>query len=138
MERAKEVLEKKGLRATIHRIMILSYLMNTRSHPCIDEIYNQILKKIPTISKTTVYNTLNSLVEYGLVNELDLPEGSRFDYKRNNHAHFYCKVCKKVYDLNLEIPEVSESYEGHKIERIQYTLIGICKECLKKQKEEKE
>ncbi len=136
MEKAKKVLEQKGLRATIHRIMILSYLMETKAHPDIDTIYSEMLKKIPTISKTTIYNTLSSLVEYKLVDEIDLPQGPRFDYRDKEHAHFYCKLCGKIYDLDLPIPQKPDYCEGHKVETIQYLYIGICKECLKKHKEE--
>jgi Fur family peroxide stress response transcriptional regulator len=133
----KKLLEEKGLRPTIHRIVILSYLMETKDHPTIDDIYNYVMKKIPTISKATVYNTVNSLVENNLIEQLNLPDGVRFDCMDSEHSHFYCRVCKRLYDIDITLPDVPEFYEGHKIEKVKYLFIGVCKDCLKKQKEER-
>ncbi|MBR4922900.1 MAG: transcriptional repressor, partial [Bacteroidaceae bacterium] len=53
-----EYLLSFGIKPSVQRIAIMDYLMTHRTHPAIDEIYLALCEDIPTLSKTTVYNTL--------------------------------------------------------------------------------
>ena len=82
MEKVKKLLESKGIRPTYQRLKILKYLEDNKEHPTVDIIYEVMKKDIPTISKTTVYNTLNSLIENGVALPIIITgKETRFDSK---------------------------------------------------------
>lgn len=133
--KVRELLKEKGVKPTVHRVEILEYLVDSYSHPSADEIYEHFVreKKLPVLSRATVYNTLRALASAGLVKVIITPDAIRYDFVRQNHHHFYCTKCKRIYDveLNVELPSIS-SINGHEVQNVQLTLVGICKECLKK------
>ena len=134
LDELKEHLEKEGIHPSYHRLKILEYLMSHRTHPTVERIHNELSKEIPTLSKTTVYNTLNLFVSKGIVQELTIEEKEvRYDADTKPHAHFKCIECGCVYDVALEstifeLGKVTE--EGHKVIDCQVYLKGICKDCL--------
>ena len=68
----------------------------------VDEIFNDLSKSIPTLSKTTVYNTLKIFAEKGAILSLTIDEKMvRFDGYNQRHAHFRCLNCNKVFDIPL-------------------------------------
>lgn len=131
---AKAVIESVGIRPSIQRMAIMNYLMEKRSHPTVEEIFLSLSPSIPTLSKTTVYNTLRLFVDSGIVQMLTIDEqNSRYDADTSVHVHFLCKECGKVYDLPTEVitylhPEV---VEGHVVEERYHFFKGVCKECSK-------
>ena len=93
---AYEYLLGYHIKPSVQRIAIMDYLLNHKTHPCIDEIYTALCKEIPTLSKTTVYNTLKLFVEHGAAKMLTIDEKNAcFDGDVHPHAHFQCKVCNK-------------------------------------------
>lgn len=88
---ACEYLEKHGIKPSLQRIAIAEYLMENRTHPTADEIYNALSVSVPTLSKTTVYNTLRLFAEQNAVLSLVIDEKNvRFDIDTSCHAHFQC------------------------------------------------
>ena len=68
MKSLKSILEEKGIKPTYQRLKVFEYMnRNTVNHPTVEMIYERLLKDIPTISMTTVYNTLSAFLEKGLV-----------------------------------------------------------------------
>ncbi len=136
MKRSKEILIGKGLKPTFQRLRILEYLQKHNNHPTVEMIYEYLVKEIPTISKTTIYNTLNALVEKGIVCAITITGTEiRYDFKTFPHHHFLCRRCGKVIDIDIECPYVKKGQiDGHKIEELHGYFKGICKECLKKDK----
>ena len=102
-----------------------------RTHPTIDMIYRDIVNEIPTLSKTTVYNTMKLFTEKGLVMELTIDsEESHFDIDKHPHSHFECIKCKRIYDIE-DICEKfdTETIDGHRVLQQHVYLKGICKHC---------
>ena len=100
--RLRDSLEKSGLRSTRQREQIFEVLMDKRDHPTAEEVYARAKESLPTISLATVYNCLETLVECGLVRQVNFErESSRFCPNLNQHAHFYCRKSGKVYDVDL-------------------------------------
>ncbi len=134
MEKLSAYLEKAGIRSSYHRLKILQYLQAHRTHPTVDMIYKELSKDIPTLSKTTVYNTLKLFVSKGILLELTIEEKEvRYDADTTQHAHFKCIECGGVYDVALESPIFdNEAIEGHKVLECHIYLKGICKDCLYK------
>ena len=64
-----------------------------------EQIYTVLHKEIPTLSKTTVYNTLNTLIDAGLVKLITIDENeTRYDIDTTTHGHFKCESCG-IYDF---------------------------------------
>ena len=127
-------LQNHNIKPSVQRIAIMSYLMEHRTHPSVDEIYTALAPSIPILSKTTVYNTLKLLSEQGAAQTLTIDERNTcYDAETSPHAHFLCKQCGKIYDLeyNANIKQVEDmDMDGHDVQEIHYYYKGICKNCL--------
>ncbi|MFW0968438.1 MAG: Fur family transcriptional regulator [Thermacetogeniaceae bacterium] len=79
-ENLKQELKKKNISLSYQRLKVLEYLTQNRCHPTVEQIFTELQKEIPTLSKTTVYNTLRILAEAGLVKVITIDEReSRYD-----------------------------------------------------------
>jgi Fur family peroxide stress response transcriptional regulator len=121
-----------GIKPSHHRIAIYLTMQSRKGHPTADDLFQQLHPKIPTLSKTTIYNTLNLFVEKGLVNAIQAGELEHYyEIVDHPHAHFKCTICQCLYDVDLQLsPSDSRDLEGFKIESSQITLSGICKKCV--------
>ena len=63
IESISKMLQEKGVSPSIQRIKILQFILDNEHHSSVDSIYQELLHEIPTLSKTTVYNTLALFVE---------------------------------------------------------------------------
>lgn len=128
-----EYLLSYNIKPSVQRIAIMDYLLKHRTHPCIDEIYMALCQEIPTLSKTTVYNTLKLFVEHGAAKMLTIDERNAcFDADMTTHAHFQCKICGKIYDIPMdesasEINKLKE--QGFAVEEAHRYYKGICPNC---------
>ena len=123
-------------RKTKQREAILEVLKGTTSHPGADWIYDEVRKEMPSISKGTVYRNLNLLSEAGQITELDLSGTlSRFDARQDNHYHFRCEKCGRVFDVDEPVDEEIDRRvarrTGFKISRHRLEFRGLCKDCQK-------
>jgi Fe2+ or Zn2+ uptake regulation protein len=129
-----EMLEERGISPSLHRIKILKYLVEHRTHPTAEEIYDALVKEIPTLSRTTVYNSLKLFVKKGLIQELTI-DGERLRYDANTrpHTHFNCLKCDRVIDIHqpIKLELRQDLIDGNKVTEWHLYLRGICKECLK-------
>ena len=126
------ILKRHNISPSIHRVMILDYLMQNDVHPTVQSIFSELIGKIPTLSKTTIYNVLNLLKKSGLVKEL-LIEGTeiRYDHIVEPHAHFKCLECDSVYNIDHQCDMFKMNYVNeHLIEMCQINFMGTCKDCL--------
>jgi Fe2+ or Zn2+ uptake regulation protein len=129
---AHRYLMQYSIRPSVQRTAVMEYLMNHKTHPTVDEIYLALSPGIPTLSKTTVYNTLNLFFEKGAVQVLTIDEkNARYDADISKHAHFYCSACGKVFDMMNLKPEMYEvpSLPQFNITSVQLSFYGTCKNC---------
>lgn len=126
-------LQEHNIKPSVQRIAIMTYLMEHPTHPTVDEIYTALSPSIPTLSKTTVYNTLKLLSEQGAAQTLTIDERNTcYDAKTAPHSHFLCKRCGKIYDLEYDCNvkrTVDMNMEGHKVQEVHYYYKGICQHC---------
>lgn len=130
----KKYLESCGIKASVQRIAIMDYLLSHKTHPTVDEIYTSLAEDYPTLSRTTVYNTLNLFSQYGAVLTLNLSgTTAHYDGDTSTHGHFLCTHCNKIFDLEIEDTSFIEKNkpEGFEIEDVQLYYKGICINCLK-------
>ena len=130
----------KDIRNTKQREEVLNAVKILCNHPCAEDVYNCVLENNPNISKGTVYRNLNLLSELEEISKIQMPgnEPDRFDVRIDEHNHAYCRVCKSLFDIDLDDSlKVNKKIEesGFKVEKSQLILTGICKKCLDKEKE---
>jgi len=134
LEKYVKILKENNIKITSPRLIILKYLSENLSHPTADQIYTDLKPNNPSLSKTTVYNSLETLEQHGIIQSITI-SGSElhYDIKHEMHHHFYCKKCGRIYDISLSCPNIEKmSNYGHKVEEVHGYIKGICKECLKK------
>jgi Fur family transcriptional regulator, peroxide stress response regulator len=124
----------KEFKETKQRELILLILQGTRSHPTADWIYDEARKKMPQISKSTVYRNLSILLARGEISALNISGTiTRYEIKQKPHYHFRCEQCGKVFDLEDPIKEDMdrkvESNTGFQVKYHQLEFRGLCKEC---------
>ncbi len=123
------ILTTHDIKPSIIRIMIYDLLKNTKAHPAADEIYNELLPAVPTLSRTSVYNTLKLFGEKGLVKILSIEgERVRYDADTRYHGHFLCRECRGVYDFKLNM-SFESCLEGFDIEQREVFYTGRCQKC---------
>lgn len=136
MKSVIEVLKEHNIAPSMQRIKILEYLRDYKTHPTADMIYKALVQDIPTLSKTTVYNTLKTFTLNGILVALSLFENEiRYEYNTEPHIHFKCIKCNKVYDLDKSYDlYTNDKIDGHKITEHHVNLKGICRDCIKEEK----
>lgn len=138
MEPTKDYLSSHGIRPSAQRIAIMDYLLTHKTHPTVEEIYSALVPSMPTLSKTTLYNTLKLFYDKKVALMLNIDEHTtRFDGDVQPHAHFQCQTCGNVYDIfEAELPELKSVYKqqigGLTISSIELSYKGVCANCEQK------
>ncbi len=128
-----ERLATSGLRTTAQRQHVYDVLLAKRDHPTAEEVFIRAKKGLPEISMATVYNCLEALVKCGLVRLVHLDRGpTRYCSNMQEHGHFHCDDCGRVYDFELEAkgrPAELQLPRGYKASHYEIAVHGICPEC---------
>ena len=133
-------IQKKGLKRTTQRELILDVFLRTEEHLSNEDLYQLVKKEDPTVGQTTVYRTLKILTEAGLAREVRFGDGRthyEHNYKHQHHDHMICSECGKIiefYSAELEAIQ-DEMAAKHDFEIRQHLLrmIGICSDCRREQ-----
>ena len=136
-KQAYDKLVECGLRPSMQRIEIMKYLLSHPVHPTVDDVYTGLEPEMPTLSKTTVYNTLRLFAEKNAAQMITIDEHRVcYDGDTKTHVHFYCTKCGKITDMDVDkIPELpSKEIDGCLINNVQVYFKGICKDCRAKEK----
>ena len=121
-----------GIRPSAQRIAIMEYISACRCHPTADEVYAELVREHPTLSRATVFSGLKLLAEKGLLNDIDISaESTRYDYAhRPPHAHFMCRDCHRIFDIPFDLGALP-SPADFECDNVNVFLKGRCPECLK-------
>ncbi len=131
----KESMKKEGLRCTRERIAVLREVYASDNHLDADEIYIHLKKKEISISRATVYHTLDLLFKFHLVNKVDLGH-KHTHYERShgvtNHLHIICEQCDTVEEVHSEelnklLESLCES-RGFKLGSYSLQVFAMCRE----------
>ena len=135
MQTTAEFMRDLGLSPSPQRIAIYDFLKNNAIHPTVDTIYNAVRETLPSISRTTVYNTVKRLCDSGAIQEVIIEDGElRYDADMSDHGHFKCLKCGKVYDLFPPegTPLISQIYglpPDFEVSRLHLCCRGKCSAC---------
>jgi Fur family peroxide stress response transcriptional regulator len=137
MARFERECRNSGFKLTHQRAEIFREVAQTGDHPDAEKIYLRVRKRMPTVSKDTIYRTLWWLKDLGLITMLGPPRvQSRFDANLSQHHHFVCTQCGLTRDFcsdefdRLRSPNSIRSIG--RTEQIQVEALGICRNCATK------
>ena len=95
-------LTDSGLRPTPQREVVFKIILEKRDHPTADEIFARVKTEMHTISLATVYNCLETLVQCGLIRQVNLERApTRYCPNLHEHAHFHDEKTGKIHDVDL-------------------------------------
>lgn len=135
------LMNQRGLNTTKQRINIAKIFFGMKGHHSLEEIYQKVYQRVPSIGQTTVYRTIKLLCDVGLAEELQVGDGfTRYEVvtAKQHHDHLVCKDCGKTVEFNL--PEVEKIQQdlaelhGFKLLEHHHILLGMCAVCQKKNK----
>jgi Fur family ferric uptake transcriptional regulator len=129
------MLRKRGYRLTPQRFMILSVIQEANEHLSIDQILERVQQRNPQVSLSTIYRTLELLIELGLVRENHLP-GEQPHYEVGDgdaHHHLVCRRCRAIIHLDESLlgdlnEQLQEQHHYHNI-TLNLVATGYCDAC---------
>lgn len=134
MNQVAEHLITHGIRPSVQRMAIMEYLMEHKTHPTVDMIYQDLISQMPTLSRTTIYNTLTLLEEKDALTTLSIDSRNvHYDGDTSPHAHFMCRKCGKIYDVPVseETEKLNYLPDTFKVEHVKLYYTGLCDDCQK-------
>ena len=138
LERFEQLCREQGVPFTVQRRVILESVLDLDDHPTADQVHEVVCSRIPGISRTTVYRTLETLAQMGVITKACHPgKPVRYDTRIEVHHHLVCLRCDEVVDIfdehldALPIPDTSES--GFEVSDFRVQLRGVCRRCREKE-----
>ena len=130
-ENLSAVLRQHGICPTQQRLAVYAYLQSHRTHPTVDTVYQALVKEQPSLSRTTVYNTMRALTDAGLIRVVTIdPDEQHFDAGIEDHGHFRCSRCGTVYDFPLSADTVRPLLpNGFSVTTWDIYTNGVCPHC---------
>jgi Fe2+ or Zn2+ uptake regulation protein len=117
-------LERAGIRPSAQRVAIAAYVLDTEEHPTADQVWSRVKAEFPMVSRATVYNTLQTFREHGLVQQLVLAEGSVvFDPNVEPHHHFVDDETGTIEDIPWQALRVGKVEELPGIDVREYMVV---------------
>ncbi|MGN1099201.1 MAG: Fur family transcriptional regulator [Christensenellales bacterium] len=121
-------------RNTVQRSLVLSAVRKLRSHATAEEIYDEIVKTHPNVSRATVYRNLNKLVQQGEIGKIEISgEPDCFDHMNARHYHVKCVRCQKIFDVDMDyisgLEDNIKNRNGFDILGHEVLFMGICPDC---------
>lgn len=139
MKNSGEYLKSKNIHFSQQRLAIMDFLMKHRTHPTAEEIYSALYPQMPTLSRTTVYNTLRLFAENNAIQVINIEEkNARFDACTDAHAHFLCQHCGAIYDIDPDpsahdtptMAQANSHLKGFIVTTTQIYHKGVCPKCI--------
>lgn len=129
-----DVLKNRGVTVTAQRLAVLNAVSRT-PHATAEELVDLAKSEIGAISRQSVYDTLNTFVELGLVRRIQ-PSGSPALYEDrvgDNHHHLICRGCGRVVDVDCSVGAMpclqAANDNGFEIDEAEVAYWGRCPEC---------
>lgn len=97
-------LTEAGVQPTVQRVAICKYMFCEADHASAEQVLKWAEKNLDKISQATVYNTLNTLVEVGLLRTFKFPHSEKiiYDDSTHDHFHFLDESSGNLYDVETK------------------------------------
>ncbi|NKB66968.1 MAG: transcriptional repressor [Candidatus Latescibacteria bacterium] len=131
VQSASQRLRRAGYRITQQRLAVYAFLHGSGSHPTVEEIHATVKDAFPKISVATVYKSVESLVDVGLVKPIYLGHAAtRYDASSQEHAHFRCIACSQIMDIPMDkSPSTRDGLDRCEIIGSSVEFYGFCPGC---------
>ena len=134
VEACSQALRAEGFRITHQRLEIMREIASSDEHPDVERVYQGVRERMPTVSLDTVYRTLGTLADLGLITRVTSTSGvARYDANATHHHHFVCSKCGLMADIDSDeldaIQAPVEATAMGAIESIEVHLRGVCRDC---------
>jgi Fur family ferric uptake transcriptional regulator len=129
-----DLLSSKGLRRTSARKAILEALLGSQSHLTAEDIAGEVRGRFPSVDLSTVYRTLDTLEQLGVIDHTHLSHGPAiFHLAGDDHQHLVCEQCGRVVEVSPEtlapfLSAVNEEF-GFEVDQRHFALVGVCASC---------
>ena len=132
-EKIIEAFRKNGFRATPQRVAIAKVVLSREDHPTAEQVFELVKRTHPSISLSTVYNTLHTMRDVNMLQELAFGNNNRYDPNIGIHVNLVCQKCGDIIDIEdqtieKEVEEISNRRRfvitGHR-----FDIYGICRKC---------
>lgn len=128
-----EGMREKGFKLTRQRMAVVDIIAGEKSHPSAFSIFAKARKKVPRISLSTVYYTLDAMKSAGLIKELEFDDrDSRYEGDVSDHLNLVCKACGRIMDFKAASPVPTENVEkltGFRVDSMRLEYYGFCRKC---------
>ena len=135
LRETRRALNTSGLRMTSQRALVLETVRQGKGHLDADEVYRRAREKQPRLSLSTVYRTLHTLKELGLVEEVHFDENHHhYEAKPpTEHHHLVCLGCGRVVEFQYPLAhlikrKVAET-KDFEIAGSELRMTGYCPTC---------
>lgn len=121
------MLRAHGIQPSAQRLAVADYVLATDEHPSAEDVLREAQSALPMISRATVYNTLNLLVDKRLLRALHVAEGRVvFDCNVDRHHHFIDEATGAIHDVPWEAVRVTrvEELVGYDVEEYMVVMRG--------------
>ncbi len=123
------------------REVILESIKMRRDHPTVDMLYEDLKLQIPNIGIATIYRNVSELCNCGQIRKIKCEDGVyRYDGNEENHIHFECNNCHRIFDIKLEEKESTKIKNelqnlantiNAEFDKQEIMLSGLCEKCKK-------
>ena len=115
MDDAVKMLKSKGLKATPQRIAILNVFSKGR-HLTLEQVFNEVRKAEPSISISTVYNTLNLFTKVGILRSFEANGKTWYELAKEPHINIICSDTGEIIDIDADLAGIVEELRSRGIE----------------------
>jgi Fur family peroxide stress response transcriptional regulator len=134
MKRFAETCRRSGLKITHQRTEVFRELAAREDHPGAESVFQQVRRRVPAISRDTVYRALALLEAQGLIRKAEiLFNQGRYDANTERHHHFVCTMCGRVQDFYSEalddLPLPRSVKALGRVQSAQVQVRGVCSAC---------
>ncbi|HVO13533.1 MAG TPA: transcriptional repressor [Vicinamibacteria bacterium] len=124
---------RRGLALTIQRRAVYQELARRPDHPTADQVYEALHRRLPGLSRATVYRGLETLVRQGFARKVHHTGAvARFDPVTERHHHLVCDECGHLVDLDdAAVPDIPLPARagGFRIRDYSVSFTGLCPAC---------
>jgi Fur family peroxide stress response transcriptional regulator len=129
-----DLLHEHDLKATTQRVALLDIVMEQGHHPTAEQIHERLTEEHPTVSRSTVYESLSKFVELGILNELHIGDGvTRYEFFNDPHVNVVCRECKQIVDVDspelVELLDRVHDETAYEVRTQRMELHGVCPDC---------
>ena len=130
-------LKEHALRKTSERFAILERIYSIDGHFDIESLYSFMKENNYRVSRATLYNNINLLLDCKLVTKLQFGNNAQFEkaYNTSIHHHFICTACGKIKefsDVNIKRAIQGKKIKNFNVSHYSLYVYGVCKKCEKK------